>query len=255
MKTNFPPTCKTVKSSISSTLLQQIILLPAILLASVSTFPAVTHAQNVDLGILTGFNPQSSFVPFGNFVSFQASGAFDQATTNSGWGVQNDFEEYLQWRFNPYQNVEIDPELLDEGIQFTLDIYSGLNLNNGAWGDIHTFSLYAANENGNFFRVVDYESLTTTVPSITSDENGLITATDSQPGVQVVHSIVFNMPNTVRNLRLVVPAATDTDNSELFLINEIITSAETTMAVPEPSTYALFLGLSFITLHLFRRKK
>ena len=258
MKTNFPPTCKTAKSSISSTLLQQIILLPAILLASVSTFPAVTHAQNVDLGILTGLNPESSFVPFNNFETFQASGAFDGSTTNGGWGVQNIFEEYLQWSFNPYQNIEIDPELLDEGIQFTLDIYSGYNANNAVWGDIHTFSLYAANENGNFFRVLDYESLTTTVASITSDENGLITATDSPPGVQAVHSIVFNMPNTVRNLRLVVPATTDPDpaiNRELFLINAIITSAETTLAVPEPSTYALFLGLIFMTLHLFQRKK
>ena len=194
-------------------------------------------------------------MPFNNFETFQATGAFGGGTTNGGWGVQNNFEEYLQWSFNPYQNIEIDPELLDEGIQFTLDIYSGYNANNAVWGDIHTFSLYAANENGNFFRVLDYESLTTTVASITSDENGLITATDSPLGVQAVHSIVFNMPNTVRNLRLVVPATTDPGNPETFLINEIITSAETTLAVPEPSTYALFLGLIFMTLHLLQRKK
>ena len=43
----YPPVGKTAKSSISPTSLRQIILLPTILQASVSTFLAVTYAQNV----------------------------------------------------------------------------------------------------------------------------------------------------------------------------------------------------------------
>ena len=128
---------------------------------------------------------------------------------------------------------------------------------NIAYGDLNQFSFQIAGEDGSFATVINYDSLSSSVPSISSDDSGLITATNIATGAadaQAVHSITFSTPHTTRSIKLLIPAKEVPDNTGFYYINEIETSA-LAISVPEPSSYALILGLTGVYLIYLRISK
>ena len=216
-----------------------------------------SSAQSIDLGTLSASNIQASSEAS---LEYRATEVFNGETfiANDGWIAETDVVQSLSWDFNPYANTQVNTEDFDL-IQFSLTIYTGFSVID----DLNSFSLRVAGADEAFSSAVtNFDSLSsvqnyffenTKTLAISSDASGLITAENPTQETlnQTVHSIVFLAPHTTRRIQLVTPIDEDGFPS-IYLINEIETSA---VAVPEPSTYALVLGVSILGLSIYFRKK
>jgi hypothetical protein len=107
--------------------------------------------------------------------------------------------------------------------------------------DLHSYQLSTQTASNTAFSVVtDYESLTSTGGN-TLSFNNIITSTQPRPSSRNnVHTLRLAIDEPLESLRL--NALTQGWENQPFILAEVSGIAEV-MTVPEPSTYALLLGL------------
>jgi hypothetical protein len=216
----------------------------------------------IPLGSLSGINAggdtqNSQFPPREVFNGVTGS-------STDGWIASDSAVKRINWEVNPFENVTVfdqaDFDFLNyDIIQYTLTIYTGISV--FGYGELNQFSLQVAGEGNDFNSyVTSFESLSSEYVSaavdktiaISSDSAGLITATDTaHDDGQVRHTIVFNAPSSTRRFQLESAIDGAGPNRFSFSIEEIEISG-VAIPVPEPSTYALVLGLTLFGLVAFR---
>ena len=167
---------------------------------------------------------------------------------------------------------------------YTINLYSGFydNVQNNPYPDqnwlMRAISLALGDPNSdNFTTITDYQSLSNTQEAsaaghtLSVDANGLITTTEANAfNVIDTHTLVFRSTKLSNQLRLVFPDPSQggwdepgdgwsgrTDHPDYhpgYAYLREITGEMSAIIIPEPSTYALILGLLALGLAFKRRK-
>lgn len=118
---------------------------------------------------------------------------------------------------------------------------------------LSSFSLDAQiGESKNYVRITNYESLTSTLAgqTLTSDEAGIISRNEPGSSTTMLHTMAFRTDSDITNLRAYIPPTLIFHEPYQAIWPEIsnihfaeITCSATAEVVPEPSTYAFFVGM------------
>ena len=217
----------------------------------------------------TSFDTSSRFTIDGLLRSYDRSWTSNSTTSN----------ETIDWTWQ----ANSEPSLLaGESVShytYTINLYAGFsddqsNPHRDQNWLIRAISLALGDPNSdNFTTITDYQSLSNTQVAqdhdhtISVDSNGLITTTEPNAIIFTdTYTVVFNSPTLVNSLRFTaenrpfVWNGTGYDgqnpgwsNAGKFALTEITGSA-TADVVPEPSAYALILGLIALGFAFKRRK-
>lgn len=227
---------------------------------SLSFFGTSFGQEVIDLGQLSGTNV------FGETQNnaFPPSEVFNGISNNrhDGWIVLDTDPKAISWDVNPFGPLDALIDKSTHILEFTLNIHTGISFY--GYGELNKFSLSVADEGADFISpITDFISLSSEYRlsavdkaiSVTSDASGLITATDTEwEDGQVIHSIVFQAPSTTRKMQLESAADGAGPSRVSFSIEEIQIFASA-IPVPEPSAYALLLGLGCLGTGIIRKKR
>lgn len=187
----------------------------------------------------------------------------DYTNSLNQWIPDGSSEATIIWTWDAFTAPTLDP---DERViyTYTVKIHTGTDYH---WTfsnyTLRNYSLALGDPDSSDFTVIkDYESVTNTLASstISVNANGLIQTTEPS-GVNNIdtHTLVFTSITLANQLRLIAPEETGgwgsyPFNEDIFTLNEIIGSIDADV-VPEPSTYALILGLMVLGFVALKRRR
>ncbi|MDG1701381.1 MAG: hypothetical protein P8I61_00500 [Opitutae bacterium] len=205
----------------------------------------LAHAIATPLGSLTFTNPTATSrqEAAGETIDGNLGGVADAHGWSTSVGGSDD-------RVNQAHTISWDistPTLTltaNESVDYytyTFSFYYG-------WDELPTLSSFSLDaqigESTNYVRITNYDSLTSTLAgqTLTSDEAGIISGNEPGSSTTLLHTMAFRTDSDITNLRANLPPTPSWTGIGHIHFAEITGSA-TAEVVPEPSTYAFFVGM------------
>ena len=192
---------------------------------------------------------------------------------DNGWGLDTEKlasgePQHITWTWEAFSAPPLAQGERIGHYTYTINLHNGTDFLNLNWL-LKSYSLALGDpphNSDNFTTITDYQSFSNTQEAqdhdhtMSIDANGLITTTKANiTGIADIHTLVFRSTSLSNQIRLVlhdpVEAGWDENFSPKgsFLLREI-TGSVTANVIPEPSTYALIMGLLALGFAFKRRK-
>ena len=234
------------------------------------------------LGLTSYTHAATGTVALGDMVFFEAVATSNNgvsgttvdgniASNASGWGLAPEDQlagsdsQNITWSWQPHSAPTLAQGESINHYTYTINLHNGIGTNVDFL--LKSYSLALGDPNSdNFTTITDYQSLSNTQEAaanshtLSADADGLITTTKANVvGLADIHTLVFRSTNLSNQIRLVIPVPSEGGWDELFnppgsLYLREITGSVTANVVPEPSAYALILGLIALGFAFKRRK-
>lgn len=192
---------------------------------------------------------------------------------SSGWQIYeaqrlSGESQNITWSWLPHSVPTLAQGESISHYTYTVNLHNGLSGTNVNFL-LKSYSLALGDPpftSDNFTTITDYQSFSNTQEAqdhdhtLSVDPNGLITTTKANiTGIADIHTFVFQSTSLSNQIRLVIHDPVEAGWDEWFspagsfLFREI-TGSVTANVVPEPSTYALIMGLLALSFAFKRRK-
>lgn len=186
-------------------------------------------------------------------------------STTSRWGRDSSAENTITWTWDAFTapTLEVGERV---NYTYTFKIHTGSTHSSLLFTNIllRNYRLALGDPNSsNFTIITDYDSVSNTLAesdiSVDENNNGLIQTTEPSTTMNIDrHTIVFTSSTLANQLRLIAPegsAGWGSPNGS-FAIREIEGSLNANVSqIPEPSTYALILGLGTLGFVVLKRRR
>ena len=237
------------------------------LISLVLCFTSIAQAAtgSVALGNLQFTNATASHSDSDkNTPASQTIDGIDAEVVVNGWSIgSRTVSDTITWSWQAQSAPILSQGESVSHYTYTINLSCGLTLNNNFLLRSFRLALGDPANTNTFSTVTDYQSLSNTQGAkghtLFVDANGLINTTQPNPSSDPsntiwldTYTLVFNSSTLTNQLRLITTAGQAGWVGGNFLLREI-TGDVTATVVPEPSTYALILGL-FALLYRLTRK-
>ena len=223
----------------------------------------------IDLGQLHMPDPPPSGTNFNSI--FPVSDAFDGIHDQAANAWQGTPEAgFIRWNVAPFHTTSVDTAIYDK-LDITLNIYHGAN--SGAYNvapfmrNLNQYRIYVLEDASDGYRkVAEFKNLESTYvqpvgsqpvgitpgESLAISHNNEWINADSHSFAygQIMHSITFSTTTDLSQIQIFTNSNTSPGTGS-FSINEIETFG---VAVPEPSTLALLLGIGALLIPIIHKK-